>query len=203
MPDLSRRPVLDPSIPFGVHTAEGTVLDLLADGLSRPGAGFAPADRDLAGYVVLDFSAFDEWWEEDEPNVGHPRDPFHRIDVLPSSRHVRLLLDGALLAESTRPTILFETMLPARYYLPREDVRAELLPSPLQTTCAYKGQARYWSPTVTGSPVPDLAWSYEQPMREAAQVQGLVAFFDERVDVELDGRRIERPVTPWSRPPVG
>jgi hypothetical protein len=85
-----------------------------ACGQDRPGAGYRPADPDLAGYVVLDFGAFDAWYEEDERNVGHPRDPFHRIDVLASSRHVRLELDGQLLAESSRPVLLFETMLPVR-----------------------------------------------------------------------------------------
>src|SRR5947208_13737227 len=89
MPALSRRPVLDPSVPFAVHTADGQVVDVRACGQDRPGAGFRLSDPDLAGYVVLDFSAFHGWYEEDEPNVAHPRDPFHRIDVLASSRHVR------------------------------------------------------------------------------------------------------------------
>jgi len=137
VPMLGDRPVLDPSIPFAVHTAEGQAVDLLAGGRTRPGAGFRAADPDLAGYVILDFGAFDAWYEEDELNVAHPRDPFHRIDVLASSRHVRLELDGQVLAESSRPMLLFETMLPTRYYLPREDVRAALVPSPTRTYCAY------------------------------------------------------------------
>lgn len=203
IPELSRRPVLDPSVPFAVHTVDGEVLDLGVAGLRRPGAGFRLTDPDLAAYVVLDFAAFDTWYEEDEVNVGHPRDPFHRIDVLASSRHVRLELDGAVLAESSRPTLLFEAMLPTRFYLPREDVRAELIPSDKQTVCAYKGQASYLSPTVAGQVLPDLAWTYEQPQHDAARVRGLIAFFDERVDVELDGVRQERPVTPWSARPGG
>jgi len=196
--DVSARPVLDPSVPFGVHTADGEVVDLRADGKSLPGAGFRLADPDLANYVVLDFDVFDSWLEEDEPNFAHPRDPFHRIDILPSSRHVRFELDGEVLAESSHPTLLFETLLPTRYYLAREDIRAELVPTETQTWCAYKGQASYWSATVGGRVVPDLAWTYESPLREAAQVRGLVAFFDERVDITLDGQRLERPVTPWS-----
>jgi uncharacterized protein (DUF427 family) len=198
LPDVSHRPVLDPSVPFAVHSAAGTVVDLSADGRVLRGAGLLPDDPDLAGYVVLDFTAFDAWWEEDEPNVGHPRDPFHRIDVLASSRAVRLELDGVLLAASSRPLVLFETMLPARFYLPPDDVRVELVPSPTRSICAYKGQASYWSAVLAGSPVPDLAWSYPDPLREAGQVRGLVAFFDERVDVEVDGRRVARPITPWS-----
>ena len=198
LPDVTARPVLDPSIPFAVHTTPGQVVTVRAGGQDRPGAGFRPAEPDLAGYVVLDFGAFDAWYEEDEPNVAHPRDPFHRIDVLPSSRPVRVELDGQLLAESSRPALLFETMLPTRYYLPREDIRAGLIPSTTISYCAYKGRASYWSATVGGRLVPDLAWSYEDPLHEAAQVRGLVAFFDERIDLSLDGRRRERPITPWS-----
>ena len=201
MPALSSRPVLTPADPFAAHTADGQVVDVRALGQDRPGAGFRLADQALAGYVVLDFRAFDGWFEEDEPNVAHPRDPFHRIDVLASSRHVRLELDGQVLAESSRPVLLFETMLPVRYYLPREDIRAELSPSSTQTYCAYKGQASYWSATVGGRVVPDIAWSYREPLHDAAQVRGLTAFFDERVDVVVDGERHERPITPWSSGP--
>ena len=201
MPELSRRPVLDPSVPFAVHTAEGRAAGLKAGQQTRPGAGFYPADPGLAGYVVLDFGAFDAWYEEDELNVAHPRDPFHRIDVLPSSRHVRVELDGHVLAESSRSTLLFETMLPTRYYLPPEDVRAELTPSSTRTWCAYKGQASYWSATAGDRVVPDLAWTYQQPRHDAAQVRDLIAFFNERLDVIVDGERLERPITPWSANP--
>lgn len=103
-----------------------------------------------------------------------------------------------VLAESSRPVLLFETMLPTRFYLPREDVRAQLIPSPTRTRCAYKGEASYWSVTGTDRTVPDLAWSYPAPLHEAAHVRDLVAFFDERVDVVLDGEQRARPVTPWS-----
>jgi uncharacterized protein (DUF427 family) len=146
----------------------------------------------------LDFGAFDAWYEEDELNVAHPRDPFHRIDVLPSSRRVRVELDGQVLAESSRPTLLFETMLPARYYLPREDIRAELTPSATRTYCAYKGEASYWSAAAGGRAVPDIAWTYQQPRHDAAQVRGLIAFFNERLDITVDGKRLDRPRTPWS-----
>ena len=190
--------VLDPSVPFTVHSAEGEMVDVHAAGQRRPGAGFRPADPDLAGLVVLDFAAFDAWYEEDEQNVAHPRDPFHRIDVLPSSRQVRLELDGEVLAASSRPSLLFETMLPTRYYLPRADVTAELVPSPTRTWCAYKGQASYFSVSVGGRLVSDIAWSYPDPRHDAARVRDLIAFFDERIDVTLDGARRARPVTPWS-----
>ena len=193
--------VLDPRIPFTVHSTAGEAVDLRAAGQVRPGAGFRPADPDLAGLVILDFAAFDAWYEEDEQNVGHPRDPFHRIDVLPSSRQVRLELDGQLLAVSSRPVLLFETMLPTRYYLPRADVTAELVPSSTRTWCAYKGQASYFSAAVGGRLVPDIAWSYPDPEHDATRVRDLIAFFDERIDVVLDGERRARPVTPWSDGP--
>jgi uncharacterized protein (DUF427 family) len=201
LPDVTALEVLDPRIPFAMHSADGEVVDLHAAGQHRTGAGFRPADPDLAGLVVLDFGAFDAWYEEDELNVAHPRDPFHRIDVLPSSRQVRLELDGQVLAASSRPTLLFETMLPTRYYLPRVDVTAELIPSRTKTWCAYKGQASYFSASVGGRLVPDIAWTYEDPRHDAAQVRDLVAFFDERIDVTLDGERRARPVTPWSNGP--
>jgi len=198
MPDLAERPVLDPSIPFAVHTAGGEPLDISADGQQRHGAAFRLDDPQLPGYVVLDFAAFDQWLEEDEPTVAHPRDPFHRIDVLAGSRTVRVHLDGETLAESSRPTLLFETMLPTRFYLPRGDVHAELVPSAHRSFCAYKGEASYLSPVVGGRPVTDLAWTYPAPLHDAAPVRDLVCFFDERVDVELDGVPQARPLTPWS-----
>jgi len=201
MPELSGRPVLDPSVPFAVHSAEGRPADLRACEQDRPGAGFYPTDPDLAGYVVLDFGAFDAWYEEDERNVAHPRDPFHRVDVLPSSRHVRVELDGHVLAESSRPALLFETMLPTRYYLPPDDIRAELTPSSTRTWCAYKGQASYWSAAAGDRVVPDIGWTYQQPLHDAALVRGLIAFFNERLDVIVDGERPERPITPWSPGP--
>jgi uncharacterized protein (DUF427 family) len=196
--DVTALRVLDPSVPFTVHSTEGEMVDVHAAGQRRPGAGFRPADPDLAGLVILDFGAFDAWYEEDEQNVGHPRDPFHRIDVLPSSRQVRLELDGQVLAVTSRPVLLFETMLPTRYYLPRADVAAELVPSLTRTWCAYKGQASYFSASVGGQLVSDIAWSYPDPQHDAARVRDLIAFFDERIDVILDGERRPRPVTPWS-----
>jgi uncharacterized protein (DUF427 family) len=181
--------VLHPGIPFGVHTAAGepvTVDD-------RRGAGFRLADADLAGYVALDFAAFDDWFEEDERIAGHPRDPFHRVDVRRSARPVRIELDGEVVAETTRARLLFETSLPLRFYLPREDVRVELHASSVRTYCPYKGEASYWSVDAGGRRHEDLAWSYEQPLPDVGAITGLVAFWDDRVDVSLDGERRERP----------
>lgn len=195
-PLLGDRPVYDPSIPFSVHTAAGEPLTLRARAGGAEAAAFRPADSTLEGYVILDFAGFDAWYEEEERNVAHPRDPFHRIDIVHSSRHVSIELGGEVVAESSRPYLLFEPPLPVRYYLPREDVRADLLrPSDKTTFCAYKGKASYWSIASED----DVAWTYVEPLREAAEVTGRVAFFNERVDVVVDGESVERPVTPWSR----
>ncbi|UOX92512.1 DUF427 domain-containing protein [Amycolatopsis sp. FBCC-B4732] len=188
-------PVLDPRTAFAVHTCAGEPLTLAADGVTLPGAGFRPADPDLGEHVVLDFAAFDEWLEEAEPIVGHPRDPFSRIDVRRGDSRVRIEVDGVVVADSAAPRMLFETGITTRYYLPREDVRMELLtPSGTRTTCAYKGHASYWS---VGAH-PDLAWTYDEPLSDARDVAGYIAFLTERVDVFLDGERQPRPVTPWS-----
>ena len=193
-PQLDGRPVYDPSIPFSVHTADGTPLDLRSSGLERRQAAFRPADDALSGYLILDFNAFDAWYEEDEHNVAHPRDPFHRIDIVHSSRDIRVQRDGQTLARSSSPYILFEPPLPVRYYLPPDDVDRDLLaPSETTTYCAYKGRASYLS--FDGE---DVAWTYREPLREAAEVTDRVAFFNERVDLVVDGMALQRPVTPWS-----
>jgi uncharacterized protein (DUF427 family) len=183
---------------FAAHSADGEPLDLRVGKETREGVGVRLADPDLDRYVVLDFGAFDKWFEEDEENVGHPRDPFKRIDILHSSRHVQVELDGELLADTTRPRLLFETSLPMRVYMPREDVRVGLRPSSKRTYCAYKGRASYWSLDAAGTERKDLVWSYEDPLREAAEITGLVAFFNEKVDIVVDGERSERPHTQWS-----
>ncbi|EWT04257.1 hypothetical protein N864_14990 [Intrasporangium chromatireducens Q5-1] len=191
--------LLDPRVPFGVHLGAGTPLTLRGDAFELPGAAFRSDDPDLAGHVLLDWDAFTTWLEEDEPVMGHPHDPFDRIDCRRSSRHVVVAHGGHVLADTTRATFLFETPLPTRFYIPREDVRMDLLtPSESTTVCAYKGRASYWSATLGGESLPDIAWSYEQPLLDAEPVKDHLAFFDERLDVTLDGQRLARPVTPWS-----
>ncbi len=194
-PQLGDRAVLDPSIPFSVHTADGEPLVIRA-GDGHAEAGFRPSAEALDGYLILDFDGFEAWYEEDERNVGHPRDPFHRIDIVHSSRRVRVELDGEVLAESSSPYMLFEPPIPVRYYLAPDDVRTDLLrPSETRTFCAYKGQASYLS----AEGAADVAWTYPAPLREAAEITDRIAFFDERVDLVVDGERLERPITPWSR----
>ena len=200
------RRVLDPRTPFSTHSCPGTPLTVRSAAGELPGAAFAPDDEDLAGYVVLDWRAFTQWFEEDEPVMGHPRDPFDRIDCLRSTRRVTISVDGQVLADTTRATLLFETPLLTRYYLPREDIAMDLLErSDRHTVCAYKGQASYWSARVGDRHLPDLAWTYEEPLHDALPVRGLIAFFTERtgVDLVLDGVEVPRPVTPWSDLPPG
>lgn len=122
--------ILHPGIPFGIHTAPGDSFDLTVDGRTLEQAVFKPADPDLDGYLLFDFKAFDEWLVEDEPQPAHPREPYHRVETRRSSRTVRIELDGVLLAESSRPLLVFETQLPTRFYLPAEDV---IGPSPTRS----------------------------------------------------------------------
>ena len=154
----------------------------------------------LAGHAALYWDRVDEWLVEDEQVHGHPRDPYHRIDVYRTTRRVRVSLDGEELADSVRALALFETALPPRWYLPPEDVRTELLePSSSRSRCAYKGSASYWHVRTGGGLHDDLAWSYPDPDDDARDVRDLICFFDERVDVEVAGVAQERPVTQWSR----
>jgi uncharacterized protein (DUF427 family) len=192
--DGAHQPILDPRIPFTAHTAPGDSYDVVANGQTSQAAAFRLHDPDLAKHVLLNFNAFD-WLEEEEPIVSHPHDPFKRIDTLRSSRHVRIELSGQLLAESSRPILLFETLLPIRFYLPPEDIAVQLEPSDAVTFCAYKGQASYFS--LPDGPS-DIAWTYYEPLHDAEPVRGQIAFFNERVDVIVDGTRGERPITPWS-----
>jgi uncharacterized protein (DUF427 family) len=140
------------------------------------------------------------WFEEAQEVLVHPRDPKHRVDAIPSERHVVVEVGGEVVAESRRPTAVFETSLPIRWYLPPEDVRQDLLePSGTVTRCPYKGTARYWSVRAGGELRDDLVWSYPDPIPAVQGIQGLLAFFDERIDLTVDGERQERPKTPWSR----
>jgi uncharacterized protein (DUF427 family) len=197
--DPNKFAVLHPGIPFAVHTTPGQTLTVRTAQKSLEHAAFEPADPDLDGYVILDFRAFDTWYEEDERIVSHPQDPFKRISVRPSSRHVRIEVDGHVLAESQRARLLFETGLPTRYYLPEVDVRTDLLtPSTRHTYCAYKGEASYWSVDLGDRVHRNLVWTYHQPLNDALPVRDLLAFYNERVDIVLDGVRQERPVTIFS-----
>lgn len=133
----------------------------------------------------------DAWYEEDEQTIGHPHDPYHRVDVLQSSRHVRVTVGGEVVAESDQPKMLFETSLPPRYYLPPEDVRTDrLTESGTETVCSYKGRAAHRSLTVNGERVDDAVWGYPEPLPEATGVRGYYGFYPDKVTVEVDGQQI-------------
>jgi uncharacterized protein (DUF427 family) len=172
------------------------------DKVVENGAWYYPAPIDsappeLEGLIAFYFDRMDRWLEEAEEISVHPRDPYHRIDVVPSDSLVRVSLNGQLLAESRRAVALFETGLPARWYLPREDVVAELEPSDTVTHCPYKGEAHYYSVPLEGGD--DLVWYYEHPRPEVGAIAGRLCFFNERVDLEIDGEAEDRPESPWSR----
>jgi uncharacterized protein (DUF427 family) len=124
----------------------------------------------------------------------------HRITISPTDLHVEVAVGGETVAESQHPVLLEETGLPTRYYLPRQDVRTELLrPTSTETTCPFKGQASYWSVEVGGEVHDDIVWSYESPIPQAEGVAGLLCFYNERVDLIIDGERQATPETPFSR----
>ena len=154
----------------------------------------------VSGTVRLDWDALDAWYEEDEQVFVHPRNPYTRVDALRSSRTVEVALEGLVLARSAHPVLVFETGLPTRFYLDRTDVDwSHLVPSGTRTACPYKGvTSGYWSVAVGDRTEPDLAWAYDFPTRQLLPVAGLVAFYDEKVDVTVDGVRRDRPVTKFS-----
>lgn len=157
-----------------------------------------PDDPDLGESLLLDFAAFDTWMVEDEELIGHPHDPFKRIEVLTSSRHVEVGVDGTVLASTEHALMLLETHLPVRYYIPAEDVRIDLLsPAERTSTCAYKGVAYYLSTRDGAESGRDIAWSPD-PLDDAMRVRDHICFWAERTDLVIVGEPVERPVTPWS-----
>jgi uncharacterized protein (DUF427 family) len=176
---------------------------LAAGELTRPGAARVYGDDaadGLAGTARFEWSALDAWYEEDEEVFVHPRNPYTRVDALRSTRTVRVELDGELLAESRSPVLVFETGLPTRYYLNRTEVDfTRLMPSPTQTSCPYKGMTSgYWSVRTGTATHADLAWAYDFPTRQLQPIAGLIAFYNEKVDITLDGTPLSRPKTHFS-----
>jgi uncharacterized protein (DUF427 family) len=168
--------------------------------VDRPSAATvltAPKVEGLDDTVRFSWSAFDSWFEEDEQVFVHPRNPYTRVDSLRSSRHLRAESKGVVLAETTSPVLCFETGLPTRYYIDRTDVDfTHLVPTDTQTECPYKGTTSgYWSANVELRIHPDIAWTYDFPTRELSPIAGLIAFYNEKIDLFLDGELLERPRT--------
>ncbi|WP_209646585.1 DUF427 domain-containing protein [Kibdelosporangium banguiense] len=176
---------------------EATLFTVKAGGKEAVDAARIYADspiEELRGLVRFDFAAMDSWFEEDEEIYVHPRDPYKRVDILASSRHVRVKIDGVTVAESRNARLLFETSLPTRYYLPKTAVRMDLLePSDTRTACPYKGEASYYSAKVGDRMHEDVAWYYDTPLPESQKIAGLVAFYNEKVDTFVDGVLQPRP----------
>jgi uncharacterized protein (DUF427 family) len=155
--------------------------------------------EELRDLIRFDWDSMDAWFEEDEQVFTHPRDPYTRVDILASTRHVRVEAGGTAIAESTSTRMLFETGLPVRYYVPKTHVRMDLLtPTESVSHCPYKGQAEYWSVRAGDGVHDDLAWSYRAPFAESQKIAGLIAFYNEKVDIYVDGVLQERPVTKFT-----
>lgn len=161
-----------------------------------------PAAALIKDHIAFDWPKMDKWMEEDELLHKHARDPFKRVDALPSRRHVRVVIDGQTIAETERPHLVFETNHPVRYYFPQEDVRMDMLePSPTKSRCPYKGEASYWSIKLGEEIFPDLVWAYMDPIPEMPKIKGLVCFWHERgCDIYVDGERVPHPKTKWAQP---
>ncbi|MFO0585427.1 MAG: DUF427 domain-containing protein [Anaeromyxobacter sp.] len=176
---------------------EAELLDVSSGRATAPGAARRYPDSPLEalrGLVRFEWDAMSEWLEEDEPVYTHARDPHHRIDTLRSSRRITVSVGGTQVADSSRAVVLHETDLVPRWYLPLTDTRMDLLePSETVTHCPYKGRATYFSVRAGGALHEDLVWTYRAPFQDAWKVGGLVAFYDEKVDVTIDGVPQERP----------
>ncbi|MHA6765583.1 DUF427 domain-containing protein [Streptacidiphilus sp. PAMC 29251] len=202
------RPAAEPDT--GRHSGSEVFYDLvLDDGTTVANAAWTFPGEDLADYIAFEWfqrvgRGLDHWFEEEEEIFVHPRDPYKRVDALQSSRHIQVEINGVLVADTRQPVLLFETRLPTRYYIPREDVRLDLFtPTELRTACPYKGTAEYWSLTTAdgadGGTPPNIAWSYPDPIPAAQTVRGHIAFYNEAVDITVDGERQERPVTGFTK----
>jgi len=148
---------------------------------------------ELEGLIAFEWRKIERWYEEDDEVFVHPRDPYHRVDVMNSSRHIRVEIDGTVVAETDQPRLLFETGIRTRYYIPKVDVRMDLLaPTPTSTACPYKGNAVYWTARIGDKEFKDIVWSYPFPTLESAKIQNMLSFYNEKVDIFVDGELEKR-----------
>lgn len=155
--------------------------------------------------MKIDFGAIDQWFEEDAPIDVHPKDPFKRIEILPSTREIKVSVDGQQIAHTDTAMHLYETGLPCRFYIPFISITdpSILKPSSMKTKCPYKGEAEYYDVEINGKRHENLFWYYNHPTLESNKVEGLLCPYNERVDLELDGVKLERPDTHFGRKKVG
>jgi uncharacterized protein (DUF427 family) len=194
-------------VPFYLFPPDAVRTDMLRDagtddgkrfydlpGAERAAWSYPDADG-IGDHIAFDWHAMDAWFEEEQEVFVHARDPHKRVDVLESSRHVVVSIDGTVVADTQQPRLVMETGLPVRYYIPADDVRTDLMEkTDHHTQCPYKGTASYWS----FGDAENVAWYYPDPIPEQPRLKDLVSFFNERVDIEVDGERVERPHTQWS-----
>jgi uncharacterized protein (DUF427 family) len=179
---------------------DATQYDVKVNGSQGQAYSFLdPKMDEIAGHYAFVWDSFDHWFEEEEEVYTHARDPQTRIDILPSSRRVRIEIDGVTVADSSNGWFLFETDLPTRYYLPKPDVEMSLFtPTDKATHCPYKGTARYWTATVNGETYENILWGYDYPLAESQRIAGLVAFYNEKVDIYVNDELQERPNNKFS-----
>jgi uncharacterized protein (DUF427 family) len=196
-PRRSRCPVKGEATYWSVQVGDRRAEDAAWSYLSPPSEAAS-----LREHFAFEWPQMDKWMEEDEEIYKHARDPYKRVDVMPSKRHIRVVIDGQTVAETRRPHLLFETNHPVRYYIPQEDVRMDLLvPSATTSRCPYKGPASYWNVKIGDETFADLVWGYMNPIPECPKIKGLLCFFHEcGCDIYVDGELIPRPQTKWARP---
>jgi uncharacterized protein (DUF427 family) len=199
--DVNRALLVDEQHSERLHRGSAQLHGLRVAAIVRPSSARLYLDGSVAGAIRFDWDALDAWFEEDEEVFVHPRNPYTRVDALRSTRRVRVELDGALLAESSSPVMVFETGLPTRYYFNRTELNfSHLVPTETVTACPYKGRTSgYWSVRVANSTHPDLAWAYDFPTRQVLPIAGMIAFYNEKVDITIDGELLPRPRTQFFR----
>ena len=197
--DVNRAVLVDEKHTEHLHRGTTELYGLKVGGVARPRSArlYKEAEGQLLNTVRFDWEALDSWFEEDEQIFVHPRNPYVRVDALRSTRHVQVELDGVILGESSSPVLVFETGLPTRYYLNRTEVNFNhLAPTGTITSCPYKGTtSHYWAVRVGDTTHLDLAWAYDFPTRDLLPISGMIAFYNERVDIVVDGDVLPRPIT--------
>jgi uncharacterized protein (DUF427 family) len=145
------------------------------------------AVSEVAGHVHVPWEAVDSWYEEDEEVFGHPRNPYHRVDCVRTTRRLQITCRGLPVVDTTETTGVYETSLAPRLYVSPDDLlTGALVPSATRSYCAYKGTASYWSLVIATHTVPDVAWSYEDPRPESRAIGGLVCFDETKVEVAAE-----------------
>jgi uncharacterized protein (DUF427 family) len=169
---LVHRPGRPPSYAFPADDVDGLATE---------------PEPDTPGYVTVAWDAVDAWFEESEEVHGHPRNPYHRVDILRSERRLRVDVGPTTLVDTNETVVVYETALEPKLYVDRRHVRLDALEkSTTQTYCPYKGTASYWSARVDGDTVADVAWSYEDPLPESTPLRGLLSFEPSRVTLRHD-----------------